>query len=76
MRLAAADQNGFIYTSTDSGVTWTEKTGSGQRNWRAIVMSDDGKKLAAAAIDGYIYTSSDSGATWVEQKSSGQRNWR
>ena len=33
---------GYIYTSTDSGVTWTEQTDSGVRDWMSIASSDDG----------------------------------
>jgi hypothetical protein len=34
--------NGFIYTSTDAGVTWTEQTGAGSRTWLSIASSSDG----------------------------------
>ncbi len=34
-KLAAVVAWGYIYTSTDSGVTWTEQTSSGQRNWKS-----------------------------------------
>ena len=70
--------NGSIYTSTDSGATWTARTIAGARAWYAIASSADGTKLAAAAngyVDAYIYTSTDSGATWVERTSAGSRHW-
>ena len=70
---------GYIYTSTDSGVTW-KQTGP-QTNWTSVASSADGTKLVAAAmaytVDGHeassddplvgggLYTSSDSGATWT-----------
>ena len=66
----------YIYTSTDSGVSWTEQTSSGQRYWSSIASSADGTKLAAVDINGYIYTSTDSGVSWTEQTSSGQRSWQ
>jgi len=60
------DQNtgGYIYTSTDSGVNWTEQTSVGIRNWASIASSSDGLKLAACVgygynsnpIDRYVYT--------------------
>ena len=31
-----------IWTSTDSGATWTEQTGSGTRDWLSIASSSDG----------------------------------
>ena len=33
---------GYIWTSTDSGVTWTEQIASGQRQWESIASSSDG----------------------------------
>jgi hypothetical protein len=76
--VAAEYYGGFIYTSADSGVTWTEQTSSGSRYWSAISSSDDGKRLVATVgdnDDGYVYVSSDSGYTWVEYTSLGLKNW-
>ena len=47
---------GSIYTSADSGATWTERTSAGSRNWASIACSTDGTKLAAVVDGGYIYT--------------------
>jgi len=55
---------GYIYTSGDSGVTWTQ-TGSKQA-WTSVASSADGTKLVAVASLGHIYTSGDSGVTWVQ----------
>jgi len=71
-KLAAAVNPGNIYTSTDSGATWTQRTGSLRTNWSAIASSADGTKLVAvvgystynAAGKGSIYRSTDSGANW------------
>jgi len=54
---------GYIYTSTDGGATWAERTAAGWRDWRCITGSADGARLAAAAAIGYIYTSDDGGAS-------------
>jgi photosystem II stability/assembly factor-like uncharacterized protein len=62
----AVVNNTFIYTSTDSGVTWTLQSGAGSRFWQWITSSSDGTKLAAVVNNGYIYTSTDSGVTWTE----------
>jgi photosystem II stability/assembly factor-like uncharacterized protein len=70
--LAVCTRDGFIYTSTDSGVTWEQRTS--QRRWTGIVSSSDGSKLAAIVTPGFIYTSIDSGLTWTETNS-GSRNW-
>jgi len=41
-KLAAVVPNGFIYTSADSGATWTTQTGSGSRMWKGgIACSSD-----------------------------------
>jgi photosystem II stability/assembly factor-like uncharacterized protein len=78
-KLAAVHYGGYIYTSTDSGVTWTTNSNlSGARNWYSIASSADGSKLAAVDNGyGYIYTSTDSGVTWTtNNNSSGQHYWR
>ncbi len=41
-KLVAGVYNGYIYTSTDSGATWTEATDLGSRSWQALASSDDG----------------------------------
>jgi len=48
-----------IYTSTDSGVTWTPRENI--RDWLGVASSADGSKLVAIAFQGQIYTSTDSG---------------
>jgi photosystem II stability/assembly factor-like uncharacterized protein len=66
---------GDIYTSTDSGATWTDQTAAGSRGWASITSSSDGTKLAAVVWGGDIYTSTDSGATWTDQTATGSRYW-
>jgi hypothetical protein len=61
-----------IYTSSDSGVTWT-LTSAPSNNWWSVASSGDGTKLAAVGnemnhawgADGLLYVSLDSGATWA-----------
>ena len=79
-KLVAAPSTGYIYTSSDSGVTWTEQTGSGSRSWTDLTSSSDGTKLAAVSggATGYIYTSTNSGVTWTQRSpvtASTSRNW-
>jgi hypothetical protein len=76
IKLAAVVYGGYIYTSTDSGASWTERTAPGYRNWNSITSSSDGTKLAATPNGGYIYTSTDSGANWTERTVAGSRSWR
>ncbi|MBI4745297.1 MAG: hypothetical protein HY786_01820 [Deltaproteobacteria bacterium] len=46
---------GQIYTSTDSGLTWTARDSS--RTWYSVASSSDGTKLVAVEYGGQIYTS-------------------
>ena len=66
---------GDIFTSSDSGVTWTDQTGVGTRKWKYISSSSDGTEIAATANSDYTYLSVDSGATWTAQITPGTRNW-
>ena len=71
-KLVAAANNDQIYTSTDSGVSWTAQN-SGSRSWKAVASSSDGSKLVAVVNGGQIYTSTDSGVTWTARASN--RSW-
>ncbi len=79
-KLVACAYNNYIYTSTDSGVTWTVRANTGgqvaARNWRSVASSADGTKLVACAISEYIYTSTNSGATWTTRTNIGVQNWQ
>jgi hypothetical protein len=54
-----------IYTSIDSGATWTQ-TSAPHMGWLSVASSADGNKLVAVVDGGGIYTSTDSGATWTQ----------
>ena len=73
--LVALVTSGAIYTSTDSGLTWTQ-TSAPSLYWFSIASSSDGTKLAAAVggNGGGIYTSTDSGFTWT-QTSAPNEHW-
>ncbi|HVU27203.1 MAG TPA: sialidase family protein [Verrucomicrobiae bacterium] len=62
--------SGGIYTSSNSGGTWSQ-TVTTARNWVAVASSADGGKLAAAVFGNGIYTS----ANWSQETSAGNRNW-
>ena len=53
---AYADQ---VYTSADSGTTWTAQTTAGIRNWHRVASSADGTKLVACVLNGRPYTFSE-----------------
>lgn len=63
---------GQIYTSTDFGVTWTQRDESNRR-WFSVASSADGSKLVAGTTSGQIYTSTDSGVSWTPRENS--RQW-
>ena len=60
---------GYIYRSTDYGVTWNQVTSDAARNWYSVAMSSDGKYQTAVIYGGYIYRSTDYGVTWNQATS-------
>ena len=70
---------GDIYTSGDSGATWTDLTAAGTREWQSVAMSDDGNHLLAAVnsdtVTGDLFTSDDAGATWLDRTALGKQHW-
>lgn len=65
----------YIYTSSDYGATWVERTAPGLRTWSALASSADGTRLVAVVQGGHVFTSTNSGVTWVERTGSGSRSW-
>jgi hypothetical protein len=72
---------GGIFTSTNSGTTWTLQTNAPIKNyWISVASSTDGNKLVALANTdtngglGGIYTSTNSGITWT-QTSATTNSW-
>ena len=73
--IAGCAFNAFIYVSTNGGTTWTSNTGEGQRLWRGLSASSDGRVLFASSVTGALpnggaVLSKDSGQTWTEVTSS------
>lgn len=68
-RLIAAPYSKGIYTSQDSGATWTDVSENNSdmaaRSWGSVAMSDDGVHLIASSWYYGVFTSDDSGATWT-----------
>lgn len=66
---------GFLYSSSDSGNTWTQRIDSVSRSWRAAASSSDGSKMVAVVWAGNIYTSSNYGETWTEHEIVSSGHW-
>ena len=66
--------DGPIYTSADSGNTWT-MTSAPSNHWQSVASSADGNTLVAAVSSGLIYTSTNSGTTWIPADAPGT-NWQ
>ena len=62
-RLVASVRFGQLYTSVDSGMSWTPR--AAVKDWTGVASSADGMHLVALAYDDDIYTSADAGVTWV-----------
>lgn len=56
---------GYLYTSSDFGLTWLKQENAGMGFWKGVASSSDGKILHAVSyIEGKIYRSEDYGLTW------------
>ncbi len=74
---------GYLFTSTDQGSNWVGQTTAGNRVWRAVAASADGRWIIAAdygdvalsGSPGMIYGSSNYGSTWRVLAAAGTRRW-
>jgi hypothetical protein len=70
----ASSTGGGIYTSMNSGQTWSGPSGGlTSASWYAAASSADGSKLVAAVFGGGIYT--NSGTTWAQVGGTSPTNW-
>lgn len=68
--IASLDGTNYLKESTDYGVTWTDNTAAGSKDWKGVLISDSGTiRLAWTASE--IFRSTDSGATWIDITFSG-----
>jgi hypothetical protein len=84
-----ASFSGDVWTSTDSGDTWSDKTTSGSahgQEWRSVASDESGTRLVAATAGlgmfggpGAVWTSNDAGVTWTNrtaaQAGMGTQSW-
>lgn len=81
-RLIIGCSSGYLYTSVNGGLNWTQRTGAGSRSWQGVAISADGVTMTAAysntgsSTTGYVYTSVDGGVTWTQRVSAGVRYWK
>ena len=74
--VACATGPGSIWTTTDGGLNWVERTSAGSRSWLSIASSADGVILVACDQGGSLWTSFDSGVNWTERPAAGSRSWQ
>ena len=63
--IACSMSSDYIYTSINSGKTFTATMSDAIRNWTNVDISSDGTKMFASNGTGYIYISTDTGVTWT-----------
>ena len=68
-----AKNSGYLYLSSDYGLTWTEDTSVGStQHWAGVSMSGDGAVQAAWGYSSAgMWTSTDSGASWTYREPTG-----
>ena len=70
----ASGTGGGIFTSINSGLSWSGPNGGlSGANWYAVASSADGTKLPAAVSGGGIYT--NSGTSYVQVSGTSPANW-
>lgn len=74
-KLSIGTNDNFIYTSVNSGETFSQQFSSGINKWSAITISPDNNLYLASAYWDFVYKSND-GLNWTKtDTSSGRRPW-
>lgn len=63
--ITAAITDGALWTSTDSGLTWSTSIDT-TSDWSDLACSGDGKSIVAASNDGAVYYSVNAGLSWAQ----------
>lgn len=72
--IAVGSNENFIYTSTNSGFSFSQQFSSGLNKWSTITISPDNDYFVAAAYNDHVYESTD-GINWKINKSSPEKQW-
>ena len=56
--IAVSRPNGEIALSADYGITWSDQSAAGVKEWADVALTTDGKKLTAVATNEYAYSGS------------------
>jgi hypothetical protein len=73
-KLAACVSPGGIYTSTNSGATWTNTTAPWTA-WNCLAASADCTRLMAGVSNGVIYASANFGGNWTPLTGASNQVW-
>lgn len=70
-------ENGVVYTSSDYGESWTQRTAAGSQYFVSSAISSDGKTMVVGrgTSGGKIQRSTDYGATWTDITMAGTHAW-
>ena len=74
-KLVAAASGSYIYTSTDSGETWVQRTSAGTLQWSGLACSADGSVIIASPAGQLLRLSTDGGANWTTISAAGSLVW-
>ena len=72
--VAAGWDTSAIYTSTDSGISWTAHSVP-YNSWESSACSADGTKMVVVGAGNPIYLSTNSGDTWLPDTNAPQTLW-
>lgn len=71
--MVAAINNGNIYVSTDSGLSWTRQaTQFGAVSWTGVAACGTNQLVA---VGDYVYVSTNNGVSWTVSLNDMSRNW-
>lgn len=66
-KLAFLESASHVWTTTDRGTTWIERTSSPEGGLTLVCSRDGNKLILAGYSPGSIFISTDGGASWVEK---------